>query len=59
MESASSLTELAEMGRIVPEFADQSIRELLVGPYRLVYEISDDRIFVLALIHGARRTGRT
>ncbi len=59
MESASSLTEFAEMGRIVPEFADQSIRELLVGPYRLVYEISDDRIFVLALIHGARRPGRT
>ena len=58
-ESVTSLTHLAERGRMVPEFGNQRIRELLVRPYRLVYEISDDRIFVLALIHGARRTGRT
>ena len=48
MESATSLTEFAEMGRMVPEFGNQRIRELLVGSYRLVYEVSDDRVLVLA-----------
>jgi len=51
MESATFLTEFAEIG-------DETIRELLVNPYRLIYEISDDQVLILALIHGARRTGR-
>lgn len=46
MESVTSLTQFAERGRMVPEFADQRIRELLVTPYRLVYEVSDDRVLV-------------
>ena len=58
-ESLTSLTQFAERGRMVPEFGDQRIRELLVTPYRLVYEVSDDRVLVLALIHGARRTRQT
>jgi len=58
-ESVAHLTQFAEMGRIVPEFGNQKIRELLVRPYRLVYEVSDDRVLVLALIHGARRAGQT
>ena len=56
--SVTSLTQFAERGRTVPEFGNQRIRELLVTPYRLVYEVSDDRVLVLALIHGARRSGR-
>ena len=51
MESATFLTEFAEIG-------DETIRELLVNPYRLIYEISDDQVLILALIQGARRTGR-
>ena len=58
MESAAFLTEFAEMGQIVPEFGTETIRELLVSPYRLIYEISDDHVLILALIHGARRAGR-
>lgn len=57
-DSVTSLTQFAEMGRMVQEFGDQRIRELLVTPYRLIYEVSDDRVLVLALIHGARRGGR-
>ena len=57
-DSVASLTQFAERGRMVQEFGNQRIRELLVRPYRLIYEVSDDRVLVLALIHGARRTGR-
>ena len=57
-EAAASLAEFAERGQIVPEFADPSIRELLVKSYRLVYRVLEKRVVILTLIHGARRIGR-
>ncbi|MCC7212739.1 MAG: type II toxin-antitoxin system RelE/ParE family toxin [Candidatus Brocadia sp.] len=39
------------MGRIVPEISEVNIREVIVYSYRLIYEISSDKIEVLALIH--------
>ena len=57
-EAVASFSRFAQRGRVVPEFADETVRELLVRPYRLVYQISDEKVIVLALIHGARRIGR-
>jgi len=56
--AAASLAEFAERGQIVPEFADPSIRELLVQSYRLVYRVSEKSELILALIHGAQRAWR-
>jgi toxin ParE1/3/4 len=42
------------MGRVVPEIGDPNIRELIVYSYRLVYQISPQRIEILAIIHGRR-----
>jgi len=58
-EAAASLAQFAERGQVVPEFADHRIRELLIKPYRLVYEVTDDKVLILTLIHGARRKWRT
>jgi len=41
-------------GRIVPEFADPRIREVLEVPYRIVYRVMYDQIDVLAVVHGSR-----
>lgn len=49
-----TLTELPEIGRIVPETSDQNIRELIVYSYRLIYEISVAGIEILAIIHERR-----
>ena len=57
-EAASSLADFAERGQPVPEFADESIRELLVKPYRLVYKITDEHVFIVAFIHGSQRLWR-
>ena len=57
-EAAASLAEFAERGQVVPEFGDPSIRELLVQSYRHVYKVSETRVVILTLIHGARRTWR-
>jgi toxin ParE1/3/4 len=54
LEAGRSLNEFAERGRMVPELSDSSIREIFIFSYRLVYRIEDDRISILALIHGRR-----
>lgn len=53
-EAAQTLGQFPSRGRFVPEFEGQSIRELIVRPYRLVYTVDDEAVSILALIHGAR-----
>jgi toxin ParE1/3/4 len=45
---------LSARGRIVRELNDPTIRELLVFKYRLLYEVEDHRVLIVALLHGAR-----
>lgn len=40
-------------GRRVPEYDIDQIREVIEGPYRIIYHIKADQIDVLAVIHGA------
>ncbi|MFO7985496.1 MAG: type II toxin-antitoxin system RelE/ParE family toxin [Desulfatiglandaceae bacterium] len=40
-------------GRRVPEYDMDQIREVIEGPYRIIYHIKSDQIDVLAVIHGA------
>ena len=53
LQSVRSLSELAERGRMVPEFMDKSIREIFVYSYRL-NRVETDRVSILALSHGRR-----
>ena len=41
-------------GRIVPESGAPDIREIFLKSFRLIYQITDDSIFVLTFVHGAR-----
>jgi len=45
---------MAERGRVVPELEEPAVRELIIGNYRLIYEIDGADVSILALIHGAR-----
>lgn len=49
-----SLRTLPRRGRIVPEFRRESIRELAIGSYRLIYHQDDGAVHILAIVHGAR-----
>lgn len=52
-QKASSLYTLPERGRIVPELQDQSIllyRELIVPPWRIIYRISEMKVYVLSVL---------
>ncbi len=53
-EAARSLKQMARRGRVVPEISDPTIRELLIGNYRLLYQLRKSDALVIALIHGAR-----
>jgi plasmid stabilization system protein ParE len=52
--ASDTLAEFANRGRVVPEFGDQSIRELFLGSHRMIYQVSTDRVFIIGLVHGAR-----
>ncbi|MBN1804997.1 MAG: type II toxin-antitoxin system RelE/ParE family toxin [Sedimentisphaerales bacterium] len=52
IDKSEQLVKLPQMGRTVPEIEDSNIRELIIYSYRLIYEISSDRIEILTIIHG-------
>ncbi len=41
-------------GRVVPEFENDRIREIIEGKYRIIYTIQSNQIEVLAVLHGAQ-----
>lgn len=44
----------ADLCASVPEFAEEHLREALVGRYRLIFARREREIILLGLIHGAR-----
>ena len=54
VETAETIADFPELGRIVPEIADAAIRERLIYHYRLIYRVENERIVVAAVIHGSR-----
>ena len=48
------LRDFPRSGRIVPETRNDVIREVLVGPYRVVYRIVDQDIQIVMVRHGAQ-----
>jgi len=54
-ESPTLLKTHPKAGRIVPEFKEENLRELIRGSYRIVYRIVDNkRIDILTVHHSAR-----
>lgn len=42
-------------GRLVPEFNNEALRELISGNYRIIYKLSkDDVIHIITIHHSAR-----
>lgn len=53
-EKAEIIRDFTELGRIVPELNDSTIREIFVYSYRLIYKIDSNKILFVAVIHGKR-----
>ena len=55
IDQALSLASLPERGRVVPEIAESSVREMVHGSYRIIYEIHDKKLLVLVVTVGHRK----
>jgi len=53
-QALDNLETFPRLGRIVPDYQDEAIRELIVGDYRVVYRIVGDEVRVIAVVHGSR-----
>ncbi|HYR11026.1 MAG TPA: type II toxin-antitoxin system RelE/ParE family toxin [Longimicrobium sp.] len=51
---SKQLARFPQSGRMVPEYQQDDVRELIEGPYRIIYRILPQQIDVLAVVHGAR-----
>jgi plasmid stabilization system protein ParE len=53
-ELGDLILEQPKLGRVVPELQQEHIRERFLYSYRLIYELHDQEIQILAVIHGSR-----
>jgi addiction module RelE/StbE family toxin len=53
-QAPERLVQFPKLGRVVPEKNDESIREIFVFQYRIIYEILVSEIHVLTVVHGKR-----
>jgi toxin ParE1/3/4 len=56
-QKVSVLYTMPDRGLIVPELKEQGIhtyRELIIAPWRVIYRISDTKVFVLSVIDSRR-----
>ena len=55
-ERTRMLAEFPQAGRVVPEARDPSVREIIVDPYRVIYELnaSTGSVDILRVWHAAR-----
>ena len=56
-ESAERLAEFPLLGRIVPEFEQAELREVILGVYRVVYRVREGEVSILTVFHSARLLG--
>ena len=54
LESVEKVTEFPEIGRMVPEYQQNDIREILVQSYRIIYKLEQNQILILTVVHGRR-----
>jgi len=51
---ARSLPRHPKLGRVVPEFARDDVRERFVYSYRVIYQVQDEALVIVNVIHGRR-----
>ena len=54
VDASGSLSFMPDLGRKVPEADRDSIREMLVEPYRVIYRRDDDAVVILTVQHERR-----
>jgi toxin ParE1/3/4 len=58
IEFAETAGDFPRIGRKVPEYEDENVREIIQAPFRVIYELlpNQPRPVILRIWHGARGT---
>jgi toxin ParE1/3/4 len=54
MASTRRLAVFPMSGRVVPEFGEESIREVFAYSYRIIYRVEGETVTIAAVVHGKR-----
>lgn len=49
-----AIAERPMVGRIVPEYQQDNLRERIFQNYRIVYRVRPEAVEIVAIVHGAR-----
>lgn len=49
------LEKFPETGRVVPEIGDDTIRELILGNYRIIYQLISEESIAIITVHHSKR----
>ncbi len=52
--AVEQLPVFPECGRIVPEYQEPTVREIIRPPYRIVYRLRPEEIHIITIHHAAR-----
>jgi toxin ParE1/3/4 len=58
VDAAESLRDFPNRGHRLPDPKMSRYRELIIGPYRLVYLVQKNRVLIVAVLHGHRALRR-
>lgn len=53
-ETVQKLKDFPNIGRVVPEVNNPSVREIIFHNYRIVYRNLDNYVEIITVIHGSR-----
>ena len=53
-EMVEYLKLFPKIGRQVPESDDSSVKEIIYKAYRIIYQIKEDYLEIITVIHGSR-----
>jgi len=54
LEVTDRLQEFPFSGRVIPEIGNQSCREIIYRPYRIMYRLEGNEVWITGVVHGAR-----
>lgn len=54
-DRVEQLQSFPDSGRVVPEFNNRLLREIIIGKYRIVYrKFKAEKIIILRIVHGSK-----
>ncbi len=54
----TALPGLPDQGRVVPEWYDPTVRELIYQRHRIIYEVHEDHVEILTIRHSRQEFSR-